>query len=171
MRKIISLILLAVFLFNFEGHYLLYRIQQLKIQKDVKAEIRSKFADENLTLIIVPTNDIPLIHWLRKDIEFFQNGKLFDVVRTKTIEGYTCYYCIDDIKEKQLIADYQKKCNQSNNSRKPIRAVPNNLFLISGFSVPIPQPIYSHEFHNPVFNFISRIEDTLSPPPRQVSLS
>jgi hypothetical protein len=170
-RKIISLILLAVFLFNLEGHYVLYHIQQLNIQKNVKAEVQRRLDDENLTLIIVPTRNISQIHWLRKGIEFIYNGNLFDIVRTKTVEGYKYYYCIDDVKEKQLIADYQKKCNQKNQSKKPVLTASNNVFMLSGFSIIIPQPIYLRGSHNSVFNLNSRITDILSPPPKQVSLS
>ena len=171
MRRIISLVLFAVFLFNLEGYYFIFRIKQLTIQKNIQAEIRSKLTNDKLILFIVPTHKVPLIHWIRKDIEFIQNGKLFDVVRSKTIEGLKYYYCIDDIKEKRLIADYQKKCDQNNKSKKPIRTVSNTVYLLSSFSIIIPQPCYIRGFCNPVFDFNSRITDIISPPPKQVILS
>lgn len=166
MKKVIPLILLAVFLINLEGTYLLFLFQQSKNLKDIRAEIRKNLKDEILTLIIVPNNKVSQIHWIRKNDEFIYDGKMFDIVRVKSTHNEKYFYCINDEKEKQLISDYQKKCDQNNKSNTLLRQISNSTFFFTFFSLVITLPINTICFSEYDFGYKSMIIDILSPPPR-----
>lgn len=168
MKKVIPLILLAVFLMNLEGTYVLFLFQQNKILKDIHAEIRKNIKDELLTLIILPKSKISQIHWIRKNAEFIYNGEMFDIVRVKTTQNEKYFYCINDKKEKQLIGDYQKKCDQNNKSNTLVRQISNSNFFFTFFSLVITLPVNTICFSEYDFGYTSMIIDILSPPPRHI---
>jgi hypothetical protein len=169
LKKIIPFILLVIFIANLEGPYLLFLIRQKNNLININAEIHKNIKDELLTLIIIPLEKISQIHWIRKNVEFTHEGKMFDVVRTKTSNGLRYFYCINDKKEKQLIADYQKKCDQKNKSKKTISKVSSNSFVFSSFAYVITLVVQIHLYNNSTLDYKSRISDILSPPPRILS--
>jgi len=170
LKKIAPLLLIIVFLANLEGAYFLFLIQQSNNRKDINAAIHRNISDELLTLIVIPLEDISRIQWTRAGTEFVHDGEIFDVVRTRISDGHQYFYCINDKKEKQLIAAYQKKCEQ-NKSRKNLRTVNGPVFLYSCFSFSIPLPINFYDYNSFTLNYKSIINNILSPPPRQITLS
>ncbi len=166
MRKVISIILLTIFIINLEGSYILFRYQQLAVQKEIKAQIRLNLPDKSLTVIVIPLSGLPGLQWIRENKEFTYQGKLFDVVRTSVSENQTRFYCINDKKESQLIKDYTKKRDQTEKSKKPLQKIPNTIYLFSGFQLDIPQGLEQQLFFTQNKEYTSRISDLLSPPPK-----
>lgn len=154
---------------NLEGAYLLLIIQQRNNTRNIHKEICKNISDEYLTLIIIPIGKLSQIHWIKDGSEFVHKGKLFDIVRCKILGEYKYFYCINDIKEKQLISAFQKKCEQ-NKSRKPLRKVNGPVFIFSSFSFPIPIPIYLHDINSYAHDYKSRISEICCPPPKQLIL-
>ena len=46
------------------------------------------------------------IYWEEKGKEFMFKGEMYDVVKTKTVNGKVMLYCINDKKEKALVDNY-----------------------------------------------------------------
>jgi len=108
-KKYFSAALLLFFLFNIGGYYFWFKIEQYQMQKNLKNEIRKGLRDEELSLIIKPNK------------EFIYQGEMYDVVRIKVRGDEIHYYCINDQKEKQLIATFNKNHDSKNELEKKIK--------------------------------------------------
>ncbi len=127
MKKILSIILISVLLSNFLDYYVLFRIMQNNIQREIKYQIRTELKDNELT--VIPANDIENIHWIKTGKEFKYKGEMFDIIRTKTKDKKKFYYCIWDKKEKKLIAAYNKIRNHKNKNKRANKLLKIKLFF------------------------------------------
>ncbi|HLN52821.1 MAG TPA: hypothetical protein VK212_03875 [Lentimicrobium sp.] len=116
LRRVLTLILLLIFLYNAGGYYLCFRYYQHVIRREMKHMVRKEVSSDQLTEIIVPVSNtgeqgreyIPGIVWIKPGKEFSYQNKMFDVVRS-TIKGDKKHYlCINDKKEKKLLAELIK---------------------------------------------------------------
>ena len=101
---------------------------QYKIQKEVKQKIRKGLRDEDLSIIVVSVNDESEINWIKPQKEFRYKGEMYDVVNIKIENQKKYYYCIWDVKEKQLIANYNKTNNNKQNKER-IKRISNILLF------------------------------------------
>lgn len=163
MRKIIAIISLVVILFNIGGYFLYFTYLKSVIQKDIKAQIRKGLKEEDLTLIVV-TDEISL-KWLKEGKEFSCNGDMFDVVKKKTEGDSTYYYCINDTKEKHLIADFLKTDKAKQRSDNILKKVISIIYLPSKFETTqiIDSGNYQFNFTDSVYQSI-KMDVTLPPP-------
>jgi hypothetical protein len=111
-------LLLFAFSYDFAGFGLAVKIRQLMIQREMKAQFR-KDVDES-QLFAISLNDALAagVHWKEKGREFEMNGRMFDVIRTKTSGHCLMLFCINDKKEQQLLAHFFSKQMQQKNQRK-----------------------------------------------------
>jgi hypothetical protein len=135
-RKYISIALTIIVLFNLGGYYLMFCIAQYNIRKEIKKEIINGLNNKDLTLIIVPFNDESNLCWIESNKEFRYKGEMYDVVKIQNQCQKKYYYCINDRKEKQLIANYDKNHNTKKDSGKKIKNL-FNFFLYQQKSVVI----------------------------------
>lgn len=108
MRRITAIILLNIFLFIIGGNYLLFCWQKHVVQHEIKERIENGLKDEDLTLVIVPLQNLSSIKWIKPEKEFVKNGEMFDVIKKKYIDNKVYFYCINDKKEAKLISGYNK---------------------------------------------------------------
>jgi hypothetical protein len=171
LRKIVALILLAIFLFNIVGAYLFLIIRQNINDEDIKAEMRKNLRDEELTLITIPNCELKQIHWIKPGAEFVYNNMMFDVFRTKSSANQTMFYCIHDKKEKQIINDYQKHTEKANQSHKIFQKVLSSNLICTTYTFSLRLPVNLHLFKPDVNHYFSIFSDTIIPPPeRKVSV-
>jgi len=62
------------------------------------------------------------IIWQEEGKEFLLQGKMYDVAKTKIVDGKTYHYCVSDIKEDQVLQ------NRSNAVRSGLEQNPGNNF-------------------------------------------
>jgi len=171
MKKSGSVIVVLLFLFTNGGFYLYFRALQHQAQQEIKHEIKQGLKEKDLSLIVVPVNNKKDISWIRPGKEFRYQGAMYDVVKTRTAGQKKYYYCINDIKEKQLVVRFNKNHKQrEKTARKLKRAQSNkyfprkyssqNYFSTSGFSF----AVYS-------FHYKPNITDVSSPPPQPAFFS
>jgi hypothetical protein len=122
----ISVLFVAVFLFNIERDYVVFTLLQNNIQREIKQQIRKGLKEEDLSLIVTDTHNESEIRWIKPGKEFRFEGELYDIVKTRIIDQKTCYYCIRDIKEKQLIANYTKTHNNRKRAENTIKKLSQN---------------------------------------------
>ena len=166
MKRLVSFILLLLFLFISDGYYLYFRYLQHKINTEVKNEIRKGLKEEDLSLIIVSVNDRQEIFWTRKDKEFRYKGSMYDVVSTEVKGQKIYYYCLNDVKEKQLLARFQ----QTNRRRAKTLM---NLKRVMGSKYFTEKPSFTTDlcttgilFSEYQEHYHSLIPETNSPPPK-----
>jgi hypothetical protein len=169
-RKYLSVIILMLFLFNIGGYYLWFSIVKSNIQKEVRQEIRKGLSEKDLTLITVPVNDEKGICWIKPGKEFTYQGKMYDVVKSKISDNKRLYYCIDDIKEKKLIAGFSKM-NETNQKARKLFVKFQNINVIQPETVFHINETSIHAYCIRSFNTKSNIEEVTIPPPKFASLA
>ena len=121
MRKYIALLIVSVFLFNTGGYYLYFSILQYNAQQEIAQEIRKGLQEKDLTLIMLPLNHQEDISWIKHSKEFRYKGEMYDVVKIKVLNHTKMYYCLNDSKEKQLIAGFHKTHNTRKDAEKRLK--------------------------------------------------
>ncbi len=166
MRKYISLILLITILFISNGYYLFFKYFQHSINKEIKQEIRKGINEEELSIFVIPINEVENIKWTKKDKEFIYKGLMYDVVKSKIVNNKKYYYCINDSKEEELISYYTRHRRRKNKLLIILKKVLNNKYLPE-------EHIVNTVIHKTDFNFYdykklykSVYLETLSPPPQ-----
>ena len=81
------------------GYQIAFTAQQFYIKYKMNKEYLSSLPDE--MLVVVSSNE--KIQWEEEGHEFYLNGTLHDVVKTKTIEGVDYYYAVNDEQENSLL--------------------------------------------------------------------
>jgi hypothetical protein len=129
MRKSLSIIFSFIFLFNIGGYYLCYRLMQFGIREGIEQQIKNGLKTEELSLVVTSINNESGISWIEKNKEFSYQGEMYDIVKTKIQGQSRYYYCINDHKEKQLIANYLKTHNSRKESEKKIKNSTNDRYF------------------------------------------
>jgi len=167
MRKFTSLILLIIILFVSNGYYLYFKYLQHNIQQEIKQKIRKGLDEKDLEVIIVPFSNNKEIIWTKKNKEFKYKGAMYDIVKTKIKNGKSYYFCINDIREKQLITSFINNNNRRRNKTLiVIKKVLSNKYFFEKFSLKIiinKLDIYFSEYQQ---IYKSQTVDVLSPPPK-----
>jgi hypothetical protein len=166
MKKLISIGILFIFLYNIGGYYPWFSILQNNIQNEIEEEIEEGLKSEDLTLIIVLAEKVQEISWIKPNREFQYNGDMYDVVKIKNIPGKKYYYCLNDKKEKQLIAGFNKTNNTKKESEKRLkRNFSYSFYLHPTIETKSEYPI--ELTFSTIFNFYaSNTIDIHSPPPK-----
>lgn len=120
MKKIFSIFLLAIFLFDLVGFFPLFKYAQNKIQKEIKGQLKKTVPQGELYVINVPVEKVNDLDWKREGKEFRYNGTMYDIVKSETKNGVVQYHCINDKQETQLFANLEELVNQQmDNGKSP----------------------------------------------------
>jgi hypothetical protein len=165
LRKYLSVIILMFFLFNIGGYYLWFSFVKNSIQKEIRREIRQGLSEKDLTLISVPVKDEKEICWIKPGKEFTYRGKMYDVVKTRISDDMKFYYCIDDVKEKKLIAGFSKIPESNQKARKLIGSF-HYIYVIQPESFFHIHETSNHEYFVKSFDTASAIKEVTIPPPK-----
>lgn len=148
MKKVVSIFLLSIFLFNTVGYYVFFKIAQHQIKSEIKKEIKLNLNPSELTAIHFSLSEIENIHWLKKGKEFIYNNQMFDIVKRTSDDGIVTFYCINDKQEKKLFENLeeqilkqieQNKNSKSNSSKKGgDHQIKTSFFETVSFSI-VPQ--------------------------------
>ena len=168
MRKYVSILIFIVFLIDIGGYYLWFSILQKGIQSEVRHEIQEGLKDENLALVIVPLNDQSGISWIEQGKEFRFKGEMYDVVRIEIRNQDKYFFCIKDIKEKQLISIYYKNHNSKKEADKKIKLAFNFQYFTQQFSLKTVVSKSELDFPEMDILYKSNLSDIHSPPPEMV---
>ncbi|MGI8582792.1 MAG: hypothetical protein ACR2KX_11365 [Chitinophagaceae bacterium] len=169
MLKRLSLIILIVALAYCQvGYYFAMRRSQ-SMQKDViKQQIFSKLKDVELD--IISPDDNQQIYWEDEGKEFLFKGQMYDVVKTKIINGKVVLYCLNDKKEKELIDNYNLITKHNSSSdKKGKNNVDNsiNLFVYQDEkNYDQYYTIAKNNFPYYISHLTESLEDNISPPPK-----
>jgi hypothetical protein len=161
----ISVILLFIFLFDLGGYYVWFCIWQNNMQKEIRKEIRKGLKDEDLTLIIISVDEESGISWIEQNKEFRYQGDMYDVVKISQQNQEKYYYCIRDIKEKQLIASYNKNNHSRSESGKRIKQFKYQYIPQNNSPADLVYPVAFAITEIPA-NYKSNITEINSPPPK-----
>ena len=105
LKKFYTISILALMAFSQIGYYIVAH-QMQEQRKEYIRKLLYQSIDENTLTVIDYTSNNKKIFWEEEGKEFFFNRKMYDLVKTKLINGKTYFYCINDEKEKELIDNY-----------------------------------------------------------------
>lgn len=104
MKRTTAISLLFLLLASQFGHHILFSIQDWNIRQEQEKKILSHIPDAFLERI----EDSPGLAWEEPGREFMKDGRMYDLVRTRTENGRTIHYAIPDTKESDLIKAFAK---------------------------------------------------------------
>lgn len=176
MKKIAIFSLLAIFLFNSVGYFIVFKVAQLEARKEIKTKIKLGLPDNELTAIEFNKNDLTNIHWVKENKEFYYKGKLYDVVKKDEKNSTIVFYCIDDKQEHALFAslnEHVDKYISSQDSRKNSSSKKLNNHVVKIYysnSFGFNFSTHSNSLSYSIFtkNYLSEFPETNSPPPEFV---
>lgn len=112
MKKTITILLLAVLLFNMVGFYFVFMAQRDSIRSEIKHRIKQGIAEQDLHLFTFTTAQLQDIAWERAGKEFKLLSQMYDVVRAETNGDTTYYWCVNDTEESILFAQLDELVKQ-----------------------------------------------------------
>ncbi len=168
MKKVLSYILLFVFIFIINGYSVWLKHLQHQIKHEAELKIKKGIKEKDIDVLTFSLSEYYNIKWTKKYKEFTLNGKMYDVVKIKTKGSKKYIYCINDIKEKQLIARLTRHNRRRNKILNILKKITANKYLSS---------LVSHNqlnnettvcfgIYNRRFNSIDI--DVYSPPPENI---
>ena len=108
------------------GYYVVMHQAQQERKEYIKELLLKNFADNGLTVIDYTTNN-KKIFWEEEGKEFFFKGDMYDLVKTKTVNGRIYFYCINDEKEKELINNYNTVTKNNSGTDKKAKNTFENI--------------------------------------------
>ncbi len=173
-RKILSILFAGLILFNLSGYYFVFKCDQICIKCEMKGMISNgSFRDHNVDVFLInPATDRDF-KILDKD-EIWYRGKMYDVISTK-ISGYSFIFrCINDTKEEQLLASYEKYSTWISGMNLPERSRNSQAMLyhiikqalVNKYSIQLPTTSSVILFFEPDTNIRSISIQPSYPPPK-----
>ena len=167
LKKIVAILFLAIIFINQLGYYFLHNIQQYQLKREIKRAMLSAIPESALELITETDQAV----WEEEGKEFHLNGEMYDVVKIKTHNGKTVYYCINDKKEKRLLDRLIKLVNANDDSQRGRSGKMTVKFQLCDYEMPgVENTPIVFENRPQYTGFISRLicteREILSPPPR-----
>lgn len=104
---------------------------QIQHKRNIKAQIEIGISQDNLLKFVVTQDNISQLHF-EDEYEFEYEGMMYDIVRKDSLsEKITVYYCIADMEETNLMADFEKsfekKAKPQKESENPTQLLVNLL--------------------------------------------
>ncbi|MCB0472278.1 MAG: hypothetical protein KDC56_04365, partial [Flavobacteriaceae bacterium] len=101
-KRLVSIALLLSLFLPVIGTGTILLIQKMMVQGEVKSQLLKGMADADLVLF--KFNKLEIKHLLKWENvnEFEYQDQMYDVVRTKTIDKITYFWCLADYKETKL---------------------------------------------------------------------
>ena len=116
LKKFYLIAIIAVLAYSQVGYYFVIRHVLHEQKEAIEKKILGELKDEELNIISFTDNE-KNIYWEEEGKEFLFKGEMYDVVRTKTVNGNVILYCINDKKEKALI-DHHNMLSEHHASEK-----------------------------------------------------
>ena len=173
----IILVILMLFLFHSVGFFVVFELARYEIKTEIKKQIKKAVPDNLLCEIKFP-NRINAdreagLRW-EDEKEFWYDGSMYDVVRTRITNDTISYYCINDSKETQLFAGLHRQVDEqlsqpdkSTQTTKNIKLaydqnyLPGSTFLYNNLF------LFAVRYTTETYSFPSYIPDKEGPPPKQ----
>lgn len=169
LKKISLILLIFVLAYSQVGYYFVSRHYQALHKEVIKEKILSQLKEEELKIISVSDNH-QQIYWEEEGKEFLFKGEMYDVVKTKTVDGEVMLYCINDKKERELVDNYNLITKHNSSSdKKGKNTIDNsfNLFVYQDETTGESCVKYlSNNFYSINFNLPENLIDNISPPPK-----
>lgn len=170
-QKILSAVVLLLMLYAYLVYPLSFLYKEFQYKQQAKRNILLSLPEEQL----IPIADHPNIDWEEEGRELYMNDHLYDVVKTKMINGKKLFLVVDDLLENDLIQKNARFFNDQQSGQKQKRNTTSFqqykqwVYVLITISDPSFHQIRHHSFYlkNDVFHLFNE-QDVLIPPPKAV---
>ena len=104
LKKVLPIFLLLAFLFNMGGIFVVFKIEQFKIRRAIKQEIKAGLDEDELHYFTFSAVEYAQLDWERENKEFRLGREMFDIIRMKNAGDTMELYCVNDTEEALLFA-------------------------------------------------------------------
>ena len=168
LKKTTLIILISVLAYSQSGYYFVMHYFQSEQKEIIKEKIITQLNDEALQVITL--TDDKEIYWEEKGEEFLFKGEMYDVVKTKTVNGKVMLYCINDKKEKELVDNYNLVTKQNSSSDKKGKNSVDNSFNLFIYKAETNDGLVairdSNKYYSIEPHLTEGVDDNTSPPPK-----
>jgi hypothetical protein len=155
MKKEISWILLFITALKIGGFLAILSVEREIVRSGMKEKIAKSIDINSLTCIIGTPQNLSKIEWEEENKEFWLENELYDIVKTQKHNDLIYYYCLSDIKEKEVLAKIETLTN-SQKTQNPVSNTTKELLTI------ILQPTtcnhFSYDFNNIDFKVTNKFK-------------
>ncbi|NBR14108.1 MAG: hypothetical protein EBQ94_10715 [Flavobacteriales bacterium] len=118
MKKLLSISILIVAIWQIVGFFAFFEIESFRIRKNIKTLMKHSVPLEQLHEFDFTKAELKSIVWI-KSHEFKINNRYYDIVKVQHSTNKVHYWCIDDIQETVLFEklDQSTSFNLSHSSR------------------------------------------------------
>jgi hypothetical protein len=109
LKGIVPVLLVAVFLYNVFGFYVVFQVNRAKVRSEMKQQLADARKKVHVLRIFDPERT-PAFRRIHAK-EFSYKGQMFDVLREVRQGRTTLFYCLRDVKEEILMAGLRKTAN------------------------------------------------------------
>ena len=168
-NKITAVCLSFLFLFNLAGYLLIFKLNKEIIRNNYKERMLNVINDDSTILIVLDKSQINdqkcKIFWEKDESELKYNGKLYDVIHSKEINGKVYLYCWNDIEEEELLNNVSLFVNK-NFSKINFLAIHYSFYIISEFKTLPRSNGLEAAINYLMINYKSNLPSVPTPPPR-----
>ena len=162
--------MLLMLIYSLGGYYFLMINIQRNLKENIKEKIVHQVAGNELDTISF-TDNRERIYWeTDEDNEFSFNDEMYDVVKTKTVNGKVMLYCINDKKEKELVDNYNLVTKQNSSSDKKGKNTVDNTFNLFIYQAEKNDGLVairdSNKYYSIEPHLTEGVDDNTSPPPK-----
>ncbi len=177
MKKCVSILILALMLYNIMGYYLAYLAMVQQTKEEMRETLTDNDETQDLIVVKVPyvngkieEKDFELID----EDEFRYEGKMYDIARTEIKDNAIYFYCLNDKKEDAidlaLVKHIQNNVNDNSATGKKSNSILKNLIKIylpiTGLSGSFSSSENDNSYAGRTFQTLTTVFDVASPPPR-----
>lgn len=98
------MLLLAAVIFNMTGFFIVFKIEQSIVRKNIKRQIKAGVPNNQLFTFHMSRSDYNELDWVKANKEFKKDQNMFDVVKLESTKDSVTLFCINDRQEKELFA-------------------------------------------------------------------
>jgi hypothetical protein len=159
-------LLLLVFFTGNAGYYIFFAYQQHELKEAMEIQLLAAVPDSCLNIIVAEQN--PTFRWEEESKEFYQDGQMYDVIKTVVKNNKTVLYCVNDKKEAQLLLQLSKASGHHNGKGEKQS---NKIQVIDLYCQSMRLAIKSHLLSGKLYTHsgtdaITPVKEVNAPPPR-----
>ena len=174
MRRLFTILLLVVFLYNTIGFVGVFRALQYLAVQEAQHHLQDAGKLPNTIMILDKNDTRKAIQWVNTD-EFIYQGRLYDVLKQQpTANGHTAYYCLNDSKEESLLDALKEHISRYLDTNTPQgkdsqKITPDFSKEYSPTGIAYSYLSFTTKvYFQPYFRCISSVQEEIaSPPPKQ----
>ena len=159
--------MIFILLYSQVGYYFVLRNSQENIKEEMREKVVSELKTSEMEVISL-TEHRRAISWEENGNEFSFNGQMFDLVKTANENGQIVLYCLNDVKEKQLVDKYNELTKHNSSNKQENTNIDSiNLFVEGYAEEHIPFTLLVNKIY---LSFASHLQSSTlknsTPPPK-----